>query len=119
MVRPLPPFSRALSDRTRRAVVAGKESRYRSIRDLKSSQVGISKPGSGTEIMAYVMARQQNWSLDKIRVKGTPLSVPSRPRADQPPPDHSGQRLPRPAPFHHRRLDQRVPMGVLRCKALR
>ncbi|ESK87255.1 hypothetical protein Moror_5791 [Moniliophthora roreri MCA 2997] len=51
------------------AVITGKDSKYNSIADLKDTTVGISRIGSGSQTMAYVMALQQGWSSDSIKFK--------------------------------------------------
>jgi len=43
------------------AVVTGKDAPYQSIADLKETVIGISRLGSGSQTMAYVMALQQGW----------------------------------------------------------
>ncbi|KAI0707317.1 periplasmic binding protein-like II [Earliella scabrosa] len=49
------------------AVITGKESKYNSIADLKGTTIGISRYGSGSQTMAYVMALQQGWSTDDLK----------------------------------------------------
>lgn len=44
------------------AVVTGKSSPFNSIADLKETTIGISRPGSGSQTMAFVMALQQGWA---------------------------------------------------------
>lgn len=39
----------------------GKDSEYHSIADLRGTTIGISRPGSGSQTMAAVMAMQQGW----------------------------------------------------------
>ncbi|KZW02843.1 periplasmic binding protein-like II [Exidia glandulosa HHB12029] len=43
------------------AVIVGKDSKYNSIADLRGTTIGISRPGSGSQTMASVMAMQQGW----------------------------------------------------------
>ncbi|EJD49607.1 hypothetical protein AURDEDRAFT_112456 [Auricularia subglabra TFB-10046 SS5] len=47
------------------AVIAGKDSKYNSISDLRGTTIGISRPGSGSQTMASVMAMQQGWVVPK------------------------------------------------------
>ncbi|KAF9468015.1 hypothetical protein BDZ94DRAFT_1287324 [Collybia nuda] len=51
------------------AVITGKESKYQSISDLKDTTIGISRQGSGSQTMAYVMALQQGWPTDNLKFK--------------------------------------------------
>jgi len=51
------------------AVVTGKNSKYNSISDVKNSTVGISRNGSGSHTMAFVMSQQQNWPGDSLDFK--------------------------------------------------
>jgi len=44
------------------AVITGKNSEYNSIADLKGTTLGISRPGSGSQTMAGVMALQNSWA---------------------------------------------------------
>ncbi|KAF9061334.1 periplasmic binding protein-like II [Rhodocollybia butyracea] len=48
------------------AVVAGKDSTYEKISDLKDTTIGISRIGSGSQTMAYVMGFQQGWSSESM-----------------------------------------------------
>jgi len=48
------------------AVVTGVKSRYKSIADLRGTTIGISRLGSGSQTMAYVMALNHNWFDTKI-----------------------------------------------------
>lgn len=43
------------------AVITGKDSKFQSIADLKGTPLGISRPGSGSQTMAAVMALQNGW----------------------------------------------------------
>ncbi|KAF7327648.1 hypothetical protein MKEN_00344200 [Mycena kentingensis (nom. inval.)] len=51
------------------AVITGKETKYQSIADLKGTTIGISRLGSGSQTMAYVMALQQGWPTDDLQFK--------------------------------------------------
>ncbi|KAF8656217.1 hypothetical protein AX16_002653 [Volvariella volvacea WC 439] len=49
------------------AVITGKGSPFNSIPDLKDTKIGISRIGSGSQTMAYVMALQQGWPTDNLQ----------------------------------------------------
>lgn len=49
------------------AVVTGKSSPFNSVPDLKNTTIGISRPGSGSQTMAFVMALQQGWSPTALK----------------------------------------------------
>ncbi|ETW83162.1 hypothetical protein HETIRDRAFT_316275 [Heterobasidion irregulare TC 32-1] len=51
------------------AVITGKDSKYKSIADLKGTPLGISRPGSGSQTMASVMALQQGWDTSALEFK--------------------------------------------------
>jgi len=51
------------------AVVTGKNSTFQSISDLKGTTLGISRRGSGSFTMAYVMALQQGWPTDELKFR--------------------------------------------------
>ncbi|KAL0065058.1 hypothetical protein AAF712_007894 [Marasmius tenuissimus] len=51
------------------AVITGKETQYNSIADLKETTIGISRVGSGSQTMAYVMALQQGWSSQGMKFR--------------------------------------------------
>ncbi|TFK45854.1 periplasmic binding protein-like II [Heliocybe sulcata] len=51
------------------AVITGKNSKYQQISDLKGTPIGISRPGSGSQTMASVMALQQGWPTDELEFK--------------------------------------------------
>ncbi|PWN92157.1 hypothetical protein FA10DRAFT_265958 [Acaromyces ingoldii] len=54
------------------AVITGtdaKADKYKSIDDLRSTTLGISRLGSGSQVMASVMALQQGWSTDDVKFK--------------------------------------------------
>jgi hypothetical protein len=57
------------------AVVTGKDSPYKSISDLKDVTIGISRVGSGSQVMASVMAMQQGWKDEKGDVKNPNFQV--------------------------------------------
>lgn len=57
-----------------RAVITGAKSQYQSIAELEGTTIGISRVGSGSQTMAYVMAQQQGWASDTVRFKG-PLNA--------------------------------------------
>jgi len=46
------------------AASAGNDSNLNSINDLKGKTFGVSRYGSGSHLMAYVLAIQNNWNLD-------------------------------------------------------
>ncbi|KAL4064400.1 hypothetical protein V8B97DRAFT_1870055 [Scleroderma yunnanense] len=49
------------------AVITGRNSPYEQISDLQGTRLGISRYGSGSHTMAYVMAlQQQGWSTDQL-----------------------------------------------------
>ncbi|KAI0719327.1 periplasmic binding protein-like II [Cerioporus squamosus] len=45
----------------------GKDSKYNSISDLKGTTIGISRYGSGSQTMAYVMALPQGWPTNELK----------------------------------------------------
>ncbi|TEB25166.1 periplasmic binding protein-like II [Coprinellus micaceus] len=49
------------------AVITGKDTRYQNIDDLKDTTLGISRYGSGSQVMAYVMALQKGWPTDQLK----------------------------------------------------
>ncbi|KIK62951.1 hypothetical protein GYMLUDRAFT_83972 [Collybiopsis luxurians FD-317 M1] len=49
------------------AVVSGKDSKYEKISDLKDTTIGISRIGSGSQTMAYVMGFQQGWPSESMK----------------------------------------------------
>ncbi|KAF9223759.1 periplasmic binding protein-like II [Gyrodon lividus] len=50
------------------AVITGhRDSQYKKISDLQGTTLGISRNGSGSQTMAYVMALQQGWSTDDLK----------------------------------------------------
>jgi len=50
-------------------VIAGVKSNHQSVADLEGTPIGISRVGSGSQTMAYVMALQQGWSTDTLQFK--------------------------------------------------
>jgi ABC-type nitrate/sulfonate/bicarbonate transport system substrate-binding protein len=65
-----------------RAVITGAKSEYQSIADLEGTPIGISRLGSGSQTMAYVMALQQGWATDALQFKGASVrSLPNHARA--------------------------------------
>ncbi|ORY30326.1 hypothetical protein BCR39DRAFT_529195 [Naematelia encephala] len=55
------------------AIITGKESKYNSVNDLKGTTIGISRPGSGSQVMASVLSMQEGWSeaeQPKFKVNG-------------------------------------------------
>lgn len=44
------------------AVITGARAEFNSIVDLKGQRMGISRPGSGSQVMASIMALQQGWT---------------------------------------------------------
>ncbi|EKM58327.1 uncharacterized protein PHACADRAFT_207160 [Phanerochaete carnosa HHB-10118-sp] len=51
------------------AVITGKNTKYERIEDLNGTTIGISRLGSGSQTMAYVMALQQGWPTDNLLFK--------------------------------------------------
>jgi len=49
------------------AVITGTKSKFNSITDLKETTLGISRNGSGSQTMAYVMALQQGWPTENLK----------------------------------------------------
>ncbi|KAF8169757.1 hypothetical protein BJ912DRAFT_912578 [Pholiota molesta] len=49
------------------AVTTGTKSKFNSISDLKGTTIGISRNGSGSQTMAYVMALQQGWPTEDLK----------------------------------------------------
>jgi len=62
---------------TARAVITGVNTDHQSVADLEGTPIGISRIGSGSQTMAYVMAQQQGWSTDTLQFKGTSVHVKS------------------------------------------
>jgi TRAP-type uncharacterized transport system substrate-binding protein len=50
-----------------RAVITGKDAKFKDISDLKGTTIGISRLGSGSQTMAYVMALQQGWPTQDLK----------------------------------------------------
>ncbi|KGB80177.2 hypothetical protein CNBG_6015 [Cryptococcus deuterogattii R265] len=64
---------RYISSPLRWAIVTGKDSQYNSVNDLKGTTFGISRLGSGSQVMASVLSLQQKWSEEeqpKFKVNG-------------------------------------------------
>lgn len=57
------------------AVITGAQSKYNSIDDLKKTTIGISRVGSGSQLMASVMAMQHGWTDDDGRVTDLAFKV--------------------------------------------
>lgn len=51
------------------AVAVGKESKYHTLADLRGEKIGISRIGSGSQVMASYMALQQGWVDTKGKVE--------------------------------------------------
>ncbi|EMD34031.1 hypothetical protein CERSUDRAFT_141460 [Gelatoporia subvermispora B] len=51
------------------AVITGKDTKFQQISDLQETTLGISRLGSGSQTMAYVMALQQGWPTDNLHFK--------------------------------------------------
>jgi len=49
------------------AVITGKDTKFQNISDLKGTTIGISRLGSGSQTMAFVMALQQGWPTEDLR----------------------------------------------------
>ncbi|KAK7690681.1 hypothetical protein QCA50_005780 [Cerrena zonata] len=49
------------------AVITGKDTKFQSIPDLKDTTIGISRYGSGSQTMAYVMGLQQGWPTEDLK----------------------------------------------------
>ncbi|AAW45837.2 hypothetical protein CNJ01790 [Cryptococcus deneoformans JEC21] len=64
---------RYIASPLRWAIVTGKNSQYNSVDDLKGTTFGISRLGSGSQVMASVLSLQQKWSEEeqpKFKVNG-------------------------------------------------
>lgn len=53
-----------------RAVITGKDAPYKEIQELEGTTIGISRHGSGSEVMAYVMGLQYGWNTNELKFKG-------------------------------------------------
>ncbi|TCD64813.1 hypothetical protein EIP91_003594 [Steccherinum ochraceum] len=51
------------------AVITGPKTAFKNISDLQNTSLGISRLGSGSQTMAYVMALQNGWPTDKLDFK--------------------------------------------------
>ncbi|KAJ7903411.1 periplasmic binding protein-like II [Mycena olivaceomarginata] len=49
------------------AVITGTDTKFKNISDLNGTTIGISRLGSGSQTMAYVMALQQGWPTDDLK----------------------------------------------------
>ncbi|RSH92253.1 hypothetical protein EHS25_008668 [Saitozyma podzolica] len=64
---------RYIASPLRWAIITGKESKYNSVDDLKGTTFGISRLGSGSQVMASVLSLQQGWKEDeqpKFKING-------------------------------------------------
>lgn len=62
-------------------MTTGKDSQYNSVDDLKGSTFGISRLGSGSQVMASVLSLNQGWSeADQPKFKGALHSLTSSKR---------------------------------------
>lgn len=64
---------RYIASPLRWAIITGKDSQYNSVNDLKGTTFGISRLGSGSQVMASVLSLQQKWSEEeqpKFKVNG-------------------------------------------------
>ncbi|KAI9636285.1 uncharacterized protein MKK02DRAFT_44989 [Dioszegia hungarica] len=55
------------------AIITGKDSQYNSVSDLKGTTFGISRLGSGSQVMASVLAMNEGWTeadVPKFKVNG-------------------------------------------------
>ncbi|KAJ9108805.1 hypothetical protein QFC21_000125 [Naganishia friedmannii] len=67
-------IGRYISTPLRWAVITGKDSKYKEFNDLKGTKLGISRLGSGSQVMASVMSLQQGWGPEdqpSFEVKGS------------------------------------------------
>ncbi|KAK1921679.1 hypothetical protein DB88DRAFT_498841 [Papiliotrema laurentii] len=53
---------RYISSPLRWAIITGKDSKYQSVDELKGTTFGISRLGSGSQVMASVLSLQEGWS---------------------------------------------------------
>ncbi|KAH0585215.1 hypothetical protein H2248_008464 [Termitomyces sp. 'cryptogamus'] len=51
------------------AVIAGRDANFADVSSLKGTTIGISRQGSGSQTMAYVMALQQGWPTNDLKFK--------------------------------------------------
>ncbi|KAH7918960.1 periplasmic binding protein-like II [Leucogyrophana mollusca] len=51
------------------AVITGKDSPYNNIQDVQGTTIGISRNGSGSQTMAYVMALENKWPTDNLKFR--------------------------------------------------
>lgn len=57
------------------AVIVGKDSKYQKLADLKGEKLGISRIGSGSQVMASYMALQQGWVDESGKVEPIQFEV--------------------------------------------
>ncbi|BGP18416.1 hypothetical protein JCM10213_001663 [Rhodosporidiobolus nylandii] len=57
------------------AVVVGKESKYQKLEDLRGERIGISRIGSGSQVMASYMGLRENWVDKDGKVEEIPFEV--------------------------------------------
>jgi ABC-type nitrate/sulfonate/bicarbonate transport system substrate-binding protein len=51
------------------AISAGRDSNIKSVADLKNGKLGVSRIGSGSYVMGYVLADQEGWLDNYQRAK--------------------------------------------------
>jgi TRAP-type uncharacterized transport system substrate-binding protein len=57
-------------------VITGTDTKFKNISDLNGTTIGISRLGSGSQTMAYVMALQQGWPTDDLKFQSiSPFSA--------------------------------------------
>ncbi|KAK4686521.1 hypothetical protein P7C73_g3609, partial [Tremellales sp. Uapishka_1] len=64
---------RYIASPLRWAIITGQKSKYHSVDDLKGTTFGISRLGSGSQVMASVLSLQQGWSEEdqpRFKVEG-------------------------------------------------
>ncbi|WWC59579.1 uncharacterized protein I303_102136 [Kwoniella dejecticola CBS 10117] len=64
---------RYIASPLRWAIITGKDSKYNSVDDLKGTTFGISRLGSGSQVMASVLSLNEGWTEDeqpKFKVNG-------------------------------------------------
>ncbi|POY73133.1 hypothetical protein BMF94_3826 [Rhodotorula taiwanensis] len=57
------------------AVIVGKESKYQKIADLRGEKIGISRIGSGSQVMASYMALREGWTDPEGKVEPIQFEV--------------------------------------------
>lgn len=58
---------KSLTDFLHRAVIAGKDTKYNSVSDLRGEVLGVSRMGSGSQIFASYMALREKWFADEAK----------------------------------------------------